>query len=246
MDFSKVNKFNPIPIYYQVKEIIKEKIDSGDLKFGDKIPSEYEISNVVKVSRMTVRHAIKELITEDLLFTKRGKGTFVGRPKLKRDLSVLNSLTKEMQSSGFKAFNKLLGIDIIMPSEGLSIKLEIERKDRVFQIKRVRYLEDEPIFIETSFVPYNACPQLIQEDLGTNSLYYLFEKKYGILLDSAVMSIETIPADEYQSKIFNIEKGIPILLFEQITYSKDGRIIQFMQLVSKGDKYKFFINRKKT
>lgn len=245
MDFLKVNKFNHIPIYYQIKEGIKERINSGDLKFEDKIPSEYEISNAVKVSRMTVRHAIKELIKEDLLFIKKGKGTFVGRPKLKRDLSILNSLTKEMQSSGYKAFNKLLGVDIIFPSEDLSIKLEIDRKERVFQIKRLRYLEDNPVFIETSFVPYNICPQLIQEDLETNSLYYLFENKYGIILDNAIMSIETVPADEYQSKIFKIEKDSPILLFEQTTYSKDNKIIQFMQLVSKGDKYKFFINRKK-
>ena len=245
MAFLKVNKFNHIPIYYQIKEEIKERINSGDLKFEDKIPSEYEISIAVKVSRMTVRHAIKELIKEDLLFIKKGKGTFVGRPKLKRDLSILNSLTKEMQSSRYKAFNKLLGIDIIFPSEDLSITLEIDRKERVFQIKRLRYLEDNPVFIETSFVPYNICPQLIREDLETNSLYYLFENKYGIILDNAIMSIETVPADEYQSKIFKIEKDIPILLFEQTTYSKDNKIIQFMRLVSKGDKYKFFINRKK-
>ncbi|MDD5551503.1 MAG: GntR family transcriptional regulator, partial [Candidatus Omnitrophica bacterium] len=194
MDFKKINKRIPIPIYYQLKEIISEKIESGELKTGEKVTSENKLSELYQISRMTVRQAIKELIEEGLLYSEKGKGTFVARPKLKRDLSELTSLTEEMKQSVYRVRTKVLEMEVISASKKVAYKLEIAPGEKVIKIDRLRLIDAQPFFLETSFLPFEICPGLSKDDLNSNSLYSLLEEKYKLILDKANITIEAVSA----------------------------------------------------
>ena len=108
MNLKRVDKNNPIPLYYQLKAIIREKIETKEWKASDKIPSEAYLSDYNKISPMTVRQAINELRDEGFLYKVRGNGTFVSKPKLERDLSELTSLTEKLKDSGYNINRKVL------------------------------------------------------------------------------------------------------------------------------------------
>jgi len=166
MDFKKINKHIPIPAYYQLKEIISEKIESKELKTGEKITSENKLSELYQISRMTVRQAIKELVEEGLIYKEKGKGTFVSRPKLKRDLSELTSLTEEMERSGYKVKTKVLEMKVISASKRIAHKLEIALGEKIIKIDRLKLADNKPFFLETSFLPFDICPGLIKDNTG--------------------------------------------------------------------------------
>jgi len=245
MDFKRINKYVPIPAYFQLKEIIREKIESGELKTGEKIPSENKLSELYQISRMTVRQAIKELVEEELLYREKGKGTFIARPKFKRDLLGLTSLTEEMKQRGYKVTTKVLEMKVITASKEVAHKLEIAPDEKVIKIDRLRSANHQPFFIETSFLPFELCPGLIEDDLAKNSLYFLLEEKYGLILNNAIISIEAVSANVYHSTLLKVKKGTPLLLLEQTTYLNTGQPIQFLKAVCRSDKYKYYAIRKK-
>jgi len=245
VDFKKINKYIPIPAYYQLKEIIREKIESEELKTGEKVTSENKLSELYQISRMTVRQAIKELVEEGLLYREKGKGTFVARPKLKRDLSELTSLTEEMKQSGYRVRTKVLEMKVISASKKVAHRLEIALGEKVIKIDRLRLVNAQPFFLETSFLLLEICPGLIKDNLNDNSLYSLLEGKYKLILDKAIISIEAGSANDYQSTMLKIKKDVPVLLVEQITYLKNNRPIQFLEAVSRSDKYKYYATRRR-
>jgi len=245
MNFKRINKYIPIPAYFQLKEIIREKIESGELKTGEKIPSENKLSELYQISRMTARQAIRELVEEGLLYREKGKGTFVASPKFKRDLLGLNSLTEEMKQRGYKVITKVLDMKVIPASKEIAHKLEIVPEEKVVKIDRLRLANHQPFFLETSFLPFELCPGLVKDDLAKNSLYFLLEEKYGLILDNAIISIEAVSANVYHSSMLKIKKGAPLLLLEQTTYLNTGRPIQFLEAVCRSDKYKYYAIRKR-
>ena len=101
-----LDKSRPIPLYYQVKESLLEKIKSRQFKVGDLIPSESELQEKYKVSRITIRRAIQELVQEGHLYTKQGKGTFVSRPKVSQELNLITSWAETMAEMGMRPETK--------------------------------------------------------------------------------------------------------------------------------------------
>ena len=105
--------------------------------------------------------------------------------------------------------------------------------------------EDEPFYHETSFLPYELCPPLLREDFSQNSIYHILESKYGLNLDYANLTIEAILCKSYHRKILRIKKGAPVLHLNQVTYSIDGRPVQFVNAVARSDIYKYSLVRRK-
>ncbi|OAA83067.1 HTH-type transcriptional repressor YvoA [Clostridium ljungdahlii] len=108
----KVSKDNPLPLHYQIKEILQEMIENEELKPGDAIPTERELCEVQGVSRMTVNKAIMSLVNEGAIYRKQGKGTFVSEAKVNRQLSRLKSFTEEMEDEGHKTNTKVLNFQV--------------------------------------------------------------------------------------------------------------------------------------
>lgn len=245
MNSKKVNKNTPIPVYIQLRNLLQEKIASGEYKTGDRIPSETELSSYHNISRMTVRQATNELLGAGMLYKIRGKGTFVAKPKMSRDLSELTSHTERLRRSGYNVVTKVLEANILSPLEEPASYLEISENEKIIKLSRLRMLDNRPFLWEVSFLPYVLCPTLVDDDLEKDSLYRLLEEKYGLSLDHAVLYIEAVAANNEQSELLCVKLGAPLLRIKQTTYLLDGRPIQFVDVTSRSDEFKYQFSRKK-
>lgn len=238
----KISKENPLPLHYQLKEIIQEMIENEELSPGEAIPPERELCEQQGVSRMTVNKAIMALVNEGVLYREQGKGTFVSKPKVKQELENLKGFTKEMTEKGLKANSKILSFSIKEATKKNLEALEMNQEDtKVIEINRLRFVNDEPYSIETVWIPYNLCPNMTRELIEGGSLYEILRTKYHYSLQKAKQTIEPIILNDYQSELLNLNENSLALLFRRTTYLNDGRPIEHTREIYRSDKYKYEI-----
>lgn len=236
----KVSKQNPLPLYYQLKEIIQEMIENEELKPGDPVPPERELCEVHGISRMTARKAITDLVNEGLLYREQGKGTFVAEPKIKQQLSQLKGFTEQMAEKGLKTDTKILSFEIKEATKKIMEHLNLEKNhNKVIELRRVRIVENEPIAIEIVWIPLVMCADFHEDMKEGKSLYNIFKEKYGYDLDYAKQTIEPIKINDYESSLLNINVNSLALLFRRKTYLNDGRVIEYTKAIYRSDKYKY-------
>lgn len=236
----KISKNNPVPIYYQIKEILLEMIENEELKCGDMIPTERELCEIQGVSRMTVNKAILELVNQGILYREQGKGTFVAKPKEKHQLKYLKSFTEEMREQGLNSDVKILSFEVKEATKQVKTMLNMKEEDnRVIEIKRLRISDNEPVAIETAFIPHKLCPDLTREMIEGKSLYNVFREKYNYHPSMAKQTIEPIMLNEYERELLNEPSTSLALLFNRNTYTKDGIHIEYTNAIYRSDKYKY-------
>ncbi|AYO29794.1 MAG: GntR family transcriptional regulator, N-acetylglucosamine utilization regulator [Thermoanaerobacteraceae bacterium] len=242
LEAAKLNKDIPVPLYYQLKEILLSYIHKNQLNAGDPIPTEIELCQIFNISRPTVRQAINELVREGYLKKIKGKGTFITEPKINQEYTHrIISFNDEMIQKGLVPKTKVLKQRYIASDEQVAKKLNLTVGEEVFHLKRLRYTNDEPIVFLDSYVPLKLCPGIIEIDFVNNSLYATFEQKYGIIVKRAVRSIEVDLAGEYEAKLLHIKEGAPIHYFETVAYNQDNVAVEYTISRYRGDKSKFIV-----
>ncbi len=236
---SKLDKETPIPLYFQLKELIKDKIENGDLEEGDLLPPERELAEHFDVSRPTVRQALKELVNEGLLRREKGRGTYVAEGKINYGfIQKLTTFYDDMEEKGYKLKTEVLIQELRDPREFIASRLNISADDKVVFLKRIRYVEEEPIVTVHNFVPSKLCPGLEKVNLENKSLYETIGKEYGLLYSKAEISLEPAVADQDDQKYLKVDKGAPIHLMKNITYAQSGVIFDYFESRFRGDKGK--------
>lgn len=228
-----------VPRYHQLKTIVREHVTNGDWRPGDLIPSERDLSERYGVSRMTARQAITELANEGLLYRKQGKGTFVAWPKITQQLTNLTSFTEEMRARGQRPGTKVLETGMTTADEDIALRLQIRPGQRLFQVRRLRLADDEPLAVERSLISFLGCEQLLSEDLGKTSLYTLLETKYAVPPVEAEQELEAGLADAATARLLRITVGSPVLLLRRMTYTARKQPFEYAESVYRGDKYTF-------
>ena len=234
-----LNKNNPIPLYYQLAEQIREQIQTGRLERGAKLPSERELSEQFEISRMTVRQAISYLVQQGSLAVRQGVGTFVAQPKLAHDTLHLLGFTEEMMHQGGLAGSQVLEQAVVTPPLRVAAGLKLDPADTVVKIVRLRLSENIPLLLETIFIPTTICPGLEHKDLGTASFYTVLDKDYGLNLKHARHTLEATTANEYESTLFGVEPGVAMILLEGVTYLDEEQPVEYFKAVYRGDRFKF-------
>jgi len=235
-----LNHENATPLYKQLKDIIKQKIVNGEFQPNQKIPSESELSKLFHVSRITVRNAITELVDEDLLVKKQGKGTFVSIPKIEDNILEDISFSLTCKINQVKPGSKIIKNIIKDASERDILELNLHANDKVVYLKRIRYADDEPIILEYNFFP-SKYAFLLNEDLENQSLYEILNNKYGITRAKSKKTIEITTASEEEASLLSISKGDPLLLHREIVYDKNNNPIHRTKQLILGDKFKFVV-----
>jgi len=234
---SKINFDSPIPYYIQVKEKIKEQIDSGALKYGDQLPGEPVLCTLFTVSRTVVRQALAELEHEGLVARKKGKGTFISEPKTFEKLSGnLTGFYQHMKKRGHLAYSQILKQEIIHAEKDITSKLNIKPGSSVFQFDRLRYIDNEPIVLTNTYIPSHFVPGLEKMELSKESLYGVLEREYGVVVSRAYRTIGAVAASEYHAGLFKIKKGDPLIVINQIEYSSDGALFAYYYGLYRGDR----------
>lgn len=227
-----------VPLYQQLKTKIKDSIISGELKQGDKIQTEEELSKVYNVSRITVRSAISELVEEGMLVKKQGKGTFVSRTKIDREIIKFLSFSSACKIEGLTPSSKITKKDIIDPNKDQINSLKLDTGDKLIRIQRIRYANEDPIMVENNYFSYNNYNFLLNEEHLNSSLYEILSNKYNIVPFKGLNSIEIVRAKEDESEYLKIYKGSSLLLIKGVVYDENNIPIHISEEYIDGDKYK--------
>lgn len=252
MDFLsqlRINKNSDSSIYVQVKNILRDLIVKQHLKPDYKIPSENELAAAFEISRMTVRHAIRELIDAGYLYVKRGEGTFVRRAEKTQKLIKLEGFSREMMQLGYQPSSKVLIVETLSKADEKReafLGLEKREDDFLVRIKRLLFLDDKPYAIESSFIDYSIGKGLLDMAFeGEFSIYRYIEDECKITLAKAKHTIEPALADKDVAELLEIAVGDPVLLIKGISYTKDNNPIEYLDGIYRGSKYKLNIEIKK-
>lgn len=237
----KVSKDSPLPMYFQIKEIIREMIENEELKPGDLLPPERELCEFHDVSRMTVNKAILSLVNEGLIYREQGKGTFVSNPKKNQELPELKGFTEAMGKNGNKIESRVLSFKLRNSTKRTSKALNIQEGSEVIEITRLRIFNGEPIALETSWLPHDMFPSLCEASIKDSSLYELFRSEFNLKLNSASETIEPIALNDYEAEHLHQDNGALALLFHRVTYEETGIAVEFSKSIFRSDKYKYEI-----
>lgn len=236
-----IDKNSPLPLYYQLEEQIKQTIESEELVPGDALPSERELSESYQISRMTVRQAITNLVNKGYLYREQGKGTFVSNQKFEQNLQGLTSFTEDMKARQLMPGNKLLHFEIFPAEKDIKERLSLEEDELIYKIKRIRLANDEPIALETSYLPVKLIPGLTPAILE-KSLYTYIEDELYLTIGHATQTVEAALVNEGDSKHLKVKKGVPVLLIQRESFLDNGTPLEFVRSSYRADKYKFKID----
>ena len=235
-----LDRTSPVPLYYQLKEIFRSWITAGDFDRDGRFPSEAELQQQFKVSRMTIRRALSELVQEGFLVREQGRGSFVVRPRVQDQLRYLTSFTEDMRLRGLPTGSRILDFRLVHDPE-VAKAMGIPESEELVQLRRLRLVRDEPVAIQNAFIRHRFCPGLVERGLMEGSLYATLERGYGLKLGRAIQTVEAKPADEYEARLLGIELGQPVLLLERLTFLKGGEPVEYVRSAYRGDRYRFTV-----
>ncbi|MCM3735970.1 phosphonate metabolism transcriptional regulator PhnF [Bacillus cytotoxicus] len=236
-----IDKYSPFPIYYQIQEWVKQLIEAGEWKPGDKIPSENELCDKFEVSRMTIRQAINNLVEQGYIHRKRGIGTFVQLPKVEQKLQGMTGFTEDMLSRGMKPSSVLLSFNLVPATAEIAKKLGIQAEESVYEVRRIRLADEEPIAFETTYLSPSLVED-INEEILQQSLYEHLEEKLGFKLIRATQSIEASMATDEEAEYLHIPNKAPVLVMRQWSYAEGELPLEYVKCIYRGDRYKFITN----
>ncbi len=236
-----VDASRPTPLYYQIQENLAELIELKLLQPGDMLPSERELSKLYDVSRLTVRQAIENLVSKGLISKQQGVGTFVSEKAPPPPFEpTVTGFTQRMREAGLRPSSRLLEKSIITAPPLVYHRLDLRATDEVVRIKRMRLVDDEPLMIETSYLPVTRFPDLIDQDLEQHSLYSVLETRYNVLIHEAEQSLEPTLLTAHEAELFNLDAGLPAMLVYIAAYAADRTPIEFSKSVVRGDKCRYY------
>jgi len=237
----KDNAMSHQPLYLQIKDTLKKQILEGVYVPYQKMPSESELMASFGVSRITVRQALRDLHREGLIFTTQGKGTFASKPKAMQEVQHLEGFEEAMNSQGYETSAQLVSIREVTPTKDVQEKLNVQGKDGAVEVIRVRYLNREPVSVDTSFFPMHIGRYLFSRDLGRD-IFPLLENELNIPLGRAEISLEARPADPSIAKLLQMEPGAPIMWVQRLTHDINDNPVDYEYLAFRGDSYKYHFN----
>lgn len=234
------NNLYMLPVYIRIRDILLEKISSGEFKIGDKLPSERELSETYKISRMTGRNVLTQLVDLGYAYRLKGKGTFVKFPNIERDFVKLSGFSQMLESKGIKPSNKIVESEIIVADNKIASLLETSIGTEVYKIVRIRYGNKIELALEYSYLPVSLFENLLQYDFEKDSLYKVIEENYNYKLKYSKQWIKITTLNANESKLLNVNKNTPAFLLESISYDMDENVVESTISINIGDRTAFY------
>ena len=227
-------------LYLQLYEILKKKIENSEWPLGSQIPTEEDLCTMFNVSRATVRTAVLDLVRQGYLKRQQGKGTFIARNSVSEGLTMLTNFRELLFEEGLPYTTTVLARTVMMPIDDMDSKLDISKDKHIIYIKRMRHIDNEPVLLQESYVPYHICPLLLEEDMEHQSLFDLFEKKYGIKITKVKTYLEITFLKNEESRLMGLPESAAAILLNQYFYSGET-LIMYTHSIKRTDRFKFFL-----
>lgn len=233
------------PLYMLVKEKIDEKIENGEYKPGDRLPSEAKLSESFGVSRATLREALRVLEKEGKVNRQQGIGTFITEKLalFKSGIEELNSITQTIEAMGLKAGTVDLALKINQQVEDLSKEFDLKKNDKMVILHRTRTADDDPVAYCEDYLPQRLLPANISEgDLNISLLRFLQEES-NIYISYAVADIVPVITDQFLADRLDLNLGDPVLLLKQMHYDDRDNPVLYSKNYFRSDKFEFHVLR---
>ena len=232
---------SPIPLYYQLKQIMIEKIKTREWEPDSLVPSERELTELYRVSRATVRQAISELVNAGMLYRKQGKGTFVAHPKLEQSLRSIYSFTHSMRALGLEPSSRVLVQAVVDPPQEVRQMLNLKVGEKVIKLERIRLANGEPLLVENTCVPEKLAPGLNTVDLAGGSLYDFLTHKYHHTISSARESLEPVIIDNYTADLLRVQPHKPAFAVERVAFTAESQPVEHTKSIARGDRLRYIV-----
>jgi len=224
-----LNSDSSIPLYLQLKQAITEEINRGTYLPGEKLPTEMELCDTYKVSRITVRKAVLDLVEEGVLIRQQGKGTYVKRPKLQRELVSVSGFSEDMVSSGNTPHNEILSYQIKAASRNISEKLNIPLGCNVLELKRMQYLEKQNLSLEITTYSLDLFPNL-ENQLKQHkdiSMHRILKENYDVVPAYGDKVVNVTFASAEEAELLKCTVSDPLFEIEKIAYNNEKLAIYY-------------------
>lgn len=215
-----MNPNSIVPLYEQVAEFLKRDIENGVYNATGKIPTEAELAEQYKVSRITIRKAMDNLVGDGLVEKKQGKGTFIRRQKFAKDIKNLQSFSEMCRHMNMKPGGQMLENKLIPADDKIQKQLNLEPGAYVVYISRLRTADGEPVTIERNYFPVKYS-FLLEKKFDDNSLFECLQEEAKVRVISSEKQIELCRATAAEAKLMKVKKGAPLLYIKSVAYTYD-------------------------
>ncbi len=242
LDDIRIDKALPTPAYLQLKEQLIHAIDTGRINQGRALPSERDLAASLGLSRMTVRRAFKELVSEGRVEQQQGSGTYVrGRP-LEQIIDRVRGFTDEARNLGFKPGARLLKAQRVAADEQVAAALGLEPGATVLRVTRLRTADDEPLALQEAHLPTRLVELPISELERGGSLYRCLEVRFGIRPVRARQTIGARLPTRAESRALELAPTVPVLALERTTFGADELPFEYTRSAYRGDRYRLALD----
>ncbi|MCO8290604.1 GntR family transcriptional regulator [Tetragenococcus halophilus] len=233
------NTTNGQPLYYQLLDFLKNQIEN-EMVAHDKLPSEREIEKRFGVSRTTVRLALQELESDGYVYRRHGKGTFVSElSNQTAALAGVYSFTEQMKKIGRKPNTQILAFEQVEADKRIAESLQISLGETAYKIKRLRLADDEPLMVETSYLPIKPFLSLKKEQLEQKPLYDVFSEDFEQKIRLADEEFYASIATGEDAEVLRIRPDSPVLHLIRLTYNKKNEVIEYTLSVARADQFHY-------
>jgi GntR family transcriptional regulator len=226
-----------VPYYEQIVHQIRNLIKEQKLLEGQTFHSEGEVARMLGISKMPVRQAFQKLRSEGLLVVSRGKKPVIGSGKLPWNFQELRGFSEEMRRRGLQPLAKVLSLELQEPDGEVTQALKLPLGEKVYSLKRLRYVDGEPVAVVTSYLPSAIFPDIDKQDLEGQSLYHVFEQIYKRKLQWAEEVIGAAIVNPDDARMLQAAVGSAVLLIKETTYDSREVAIEYSVSLLRGDRY---------
>jgi len=226
-----------VPYYEQIFDQVRRLVTERKLNEGEIFCSEGEMARALQVSKMPVRQAFQKLRSEGFLFIAKGKRPMVSSGRVPWNFQQLRGFSEEMRRRGLTPSARLLGIELRDPNQEVAQALKLTPSEKVYCLRRLRSVNDEPVAVVTSYLPARIFAGIEKYDLEKQSLYQLFEQGYKRKLQHAEESIGAIVAEEEHAAVLETTAGSALLMIKETTFDAQSVAIEYSISLLRADRY---------
>jgi GntR family transcriptional regulator len=239
-----ISREGKVALFFQLSDALTAQIQAGTYAPGDLLPSENDLIAEYSVSRTTVRRAIQELVSQGLVYTVHGKGTFVAERQLTQHLNRLTSFSHDVAQRGMTPSRRILRLETIQPDQHLAAKLRISPSTTVIYLARLLLADNQPVSVGYTYIPTTIIAPhhgaLTEAALGEDGLYPLL-KRLGLDLTGGEQIVSASAATAEEARLLEVAPGSPLLSSERLAWTHGTIPVEFTLMKSRSDKARWRI-----
>jgi GntR family transcriptional regulator len=227
-----------MPRYGRIAEEIRQRIRSGDLVAGERLPNQRRLASEFGVTLMTLRQALELLERDNLIARRHGLGTFVAAPSIEYDILQLQRFAGDLLAQGESVTTRLLSSRFIAAERPIATALGLGAHARVLALERLRLVDAHPMSLQRSYLPARIGEGLLGADLAETPLRQALEFKLGIAIARARETVAAVRLGRREARELSCRAGVPAFKSERVSLTATGESVVFDRVFIPGDRFR--------